>query len=229
MSDCQAGSPVLCDDENACTDDACNEASDACEYSCNATGVGDPCCLDPVCDGDPVCEGVGCTDNDGDGYYAEGGECGPVDCNDEVAAINPGAAEACNGVDDNCDDLLDPGEADEDGDGIMICKGDCDDSDPDIYPGAPETPGDGVDSNCNGNDDCFIATAAFGSAIEPQVELLRDFRDQVLMTNAPGRWFVDLYYTYSPPVARTIAQSGWLKAVVRTLLLPVIGIASIFV
>jgi len=49
-----------------------------------------------------------CTDNDGDGYYAEGGECGPADCNDSNPGINPGAAEICNdGVDNDCDGYTD--------------------------------------------------------------------------------------------------------------------------
>jgi parallel beta-helix repeat protein len=45
-----------------------------------------------------------CTDNDVDGYAIEGGACGPIDCNDNNAAINPGASEICgNHVDEDCD------------------------------------------------------------------------------------------------------------------------------
>jgi len=51
-----------------------------------------------------------CTDGDGDGYYVEGGECGPVDCNDGSAAIRPGADDSsCNGIDENCDGYADDG------------------------------------------------------------------------------------------------------------------------
>lgn len=45
-----------------------------------------------------------CTDNDLDGYFAEGGECGPVDCNDADAAVNPAACDIKDdGIDQDCD------------------------------------------------------------------------------------------------------------------------------
>lgn len=44
-----------------------------------------------------------CTDSDGDGYSVEGGGCGEIDCDDSDAGVNPGAAELCNGIDDDCD------------------------------------------------------------------------------------------------------------------------------
>ena len=76
---------------------------------------------------------------------------------------------------------------------------------------------------------CFIATAAYGSYQAPHVRILRQFRDQFLLTNAPGRVFVDLYYTYSPPVARLIASSETARAVTRVLLLPLYGVALVLV
>ena len=70
---------------------------------------------------------------------------------------------------------------------------------------------------------CFIATAAYGSPLAPQVQHLRTFRDRFLMPYSLGQWFVDLYYRYSPPLAEVLAQHDNLRAVVRTGLLPLIS------
>ncbi|MDQ5985376.1 MAG: hypothetical protein CSYNP_01085 [Syntrophus sp. SKADARSKE-3] len=77
------------------------------------------------------------------------------------------------------------------------------------------------------SDRCFIATAAFGSYLHPYVGLLRNFRDVFLLTTEMGKGFVDWYYRVSPPMANFIADSGFLKAVVRILLLPVVGFAAL--
>ena len=74
----------------------------------------------------------------------------------------------------------------------------------------------------SGGGGCFIATAAFGSYMHPQVKILRDFRDHSLLTNAPGRSFVALYYRISPPLADFIARHELLRGVVRVALGPVI-------
>jgi len=73
-------------------------------------------------------------------------------------------------------------------------------------------------------DECFIATAAYGSKFEPSVTLLREFRDDYLLTNSAGQSFVDFYYTNSPPIAQFIADSEVLKFVVRVLLMPIVGV-----
>lgn len=77
-------------------------------------------------------------------------------------------------------------------------------------------------SSGGGGGGCFIATAAYGSYLHPKVAELRAFRDRYLMTNAPGRLFVSLYYRLSPPIAEVIAQHEWLKAGVRGMLVPLI-------
>ena len=87
---------------------------------------------------------TGLTDQDGDGYAAEGG-----DCNDADPAVNPGAEEVWyDGVDQNCDE----NDADQDGDGYALSGfggTDCDDADASISPGAAEVC-DGVDQDCDG-------------------------------------------------------------------------------
>jgi hypothetical protein len=142
------------------------------------------------CDGDDDdCDGnvdEGCPtlyrDADGDGY---GNPAGPTttvpqagyvanddDCDDTNGAVNPGATEICNGIDDNCDGYDDEGCAtyyrDADGDGFgdpgdsitdtsqpagyVANASDCDDTDGTRYPGAVEVC-DGDDENCDGNTD----------------------------------------------------------------------------
>jgi hypothetical protein len=68
---------------------------------------------------------------------------------------------------------------------------------------------------------CFIATAAYGSALEPHVQTLRAFRGKYLMTNEVGRTFVRAYYRYSPPVANWIKDHEWARTAVRFLLWPI--------
>jgi len=98
-------------------------------------------------------------DNDGDGYGSNtlGSFCSPPsnsstnnnDCNDNSAAIYPGATETCNNVDDDCDTTVDDG-FDNDNDGYTTCEGDCNDANATVYPGATET--------CNNaDDDCDLS------------------------------------------------------------------------
>lgn len=68
---------------------------------------------------------------------------------------------------------------------------------------------------------CFIATAVYGDACHPDVQALRRFRDEYLMTNPAGRAFVGLYYRYSPPLAGFIASHEMLRAPLRAAFVPV--------
>ncbi len=109
-----------------------------------------------------------CLDDDGDGYTDD--YCGGTDCDDEDAAVNPGAAEvACDYIDNDCDGGLHDEEIDDDGDGYDECQGDCDDTDADINPDAAEEDcdyvddggdgdlhGDEVDDDGDGYDECQL-------------------------------------------------------------------------
>lgn len=78
------------------------------------------------------------------------------------------------------------------------------------------------EDDCRGICDCFIATAAWGSWMDPHVRSLRAFRDEVLMSSAPGRAFVAFYYRHSPPVAALIGRHEGLRAATRAALAPVV-------
>lgn len=123
-----------------------------------------------------------CADADGDGWAACTAGCEPPqglscgDCDDSLPSRHPGAAETCNGIDDDCDTSIDEGlplatwYRDADGDGwgdaagsVTNCDatppegrvgraGDCDDADPARSPSAAEVC-DGVDQNCDGTAD----------------------------------------------------------------------------
>jgi len=75
------------------------------------------------------------------------------------------------------------------------------------------------------SDDCVISAAAHGSPLEPHVKILRDFRDDFLLSNTVGKSFMHLYYAYSPPVAGFIARHDSLRGMVRLSLLPFIGVS----
>lgn len=76
---------------------------------------------------------------------------------------------------------------------------------------------------------CFIATAAFGSPLAGQVEILRQFRDKYLMNSDLGRQFVSWYYRNGPDAANYIKDKPLLKAAVRVALYPVIGFSLLLI
>lgn len=74
---------------------------------------------------------------------------------------------------------------------------------------------------------CFIATAAYGSPMAGQLDLLRAFRDQILMTTVPGRAFVSQYYRWGRFAAVSIAKHPVLRAATRVALVPLLWFAAL--
>ncbi len=76
-----------------------------------------------------------------------------------------------------------------------------------------------------GDKNCFIATATFGSPLHPYLNILRQFRDQILLKYSLGKKFVNWYYKNGPQGALWIEKNDFIKPLVKLLLIPLIGIA----
>jgi hypothetical protein len=76
---------------------------------------------------------------------------------------------------------------------------------------------------------CFIATAAYGTPMAEEIQILREFRDGYLLTNPLGQAFVDFYYRTSPPIAEFITEHLSLKPIVRAGLLPAVAMSTVVV
>jgi hypothetical protein len=72
-------------------------------------------------------------------------------------------------------------------------------------------------------DACFVATAAYGSVMARDVDMLRRFRDAMLRRTALGELAVQTYYTFSPALAGVVGESDLLRATARDLLAPIVG------
>lgn len=70
---------------------------------------------------------------------------------------------------------------------------------------------------------CFVATAAYGSSLEPKLEVFRQFRHRFLLPNSWGLGFVKAYYHYGPYAARWIADKPVARAIARGALYPAYG------
>ena len=86
-------------------------------------------------------------------------------------------------------------------------------------------PGNSTTSTIDENDNCFIATAVYGSPLAKQVDILRGFRDEYLLPNTFGQKLVAFYYNKGKPAADYIESHPWLKPPVRTVLYPIVGFA----
>ena len=71
-------------------------------------------------------------------------------------------------------------------------------------------------------DACFVATAAYGSVLANDVEMLRRFRDSLLKRSVLGELAVETYYTFGPPVAGVVGESDLLRSTARDVLDPLV-------
>jgi hypothetical protein len=75
---------------------------------------------------------------------------------------------------------------------------------------------------------CLIATATYDSELSPEVQFLRDFRDNVVLSSFAGGSFMQAfnawYYSFSPSVAEFISEHSTAKAVSRAALYPLVRI-----
>ena len=87
-----------------------------------------------------------------------------------------------------------------------------------------------LESEENGGG-CLIATAAYGSELSPQVQLLREIRDNQLLNTESGTSFMntfnDVYYSFSPTIADMERESPMFKEIVKISLTPMLSSLSI--
>jgi hypothetical protein len=78
---------------------------------------------------------------------------------------------------------------------------------------------------------CVIATATYGSELAPEVQLLRNFRDNMILRTYTGSTFMTIfnawYYSFSPAMAGVITKNSALTAPMKIALYPIVAISKI--
>jgi len=86
-----------------------------------------------------------------------------------------------------------------------------------------------ADFQATSSSPCCTATAAFGTPMAREIGILREFRDEYLLTNPVGRILAGFYYGVSPPIAEFIAEHPGLKPVIRAGLAPAVTMSTLAV
>jgi hypothetical protein len=171
-----------CDDTDDNIHPGATETCDGADQDCNG-----------LVDDDATDMSTYYLDADGDGYgiaqstqactlpagYANVAD----DCDDTEETVNPGRTEICDGLDNNCDTVVDEGYVDTDNDGEKDCLDDDDDGDGDldttdckpldatIHAGAEEICGNNIDEDCDGQDEvCYELQDADGDTFKEDVD-----------------------------------------------------------
>jgi len=80
-----------------------------------------------------------------------------------------------------------------------------------------------------GGGRCFIATAAYGSELEPPIQFLREFRDDVVLKGRFKKTFefiLNIYYKFSPPIADQMRKNKSFKMIMKySIVLPFVALA----
>ena len=88
-----------------------------------------------------------------------------------------------------------------------------------------------IQENNNEGGGCLIATAAFGSEISPQVQQLREIRDNIVMQTSSGKSFMtefnQIYYSFSPQIADYERENSIFKEAVKVTLTPMLASFSL--
>ena len=88
-----------------------------------------------------------------------------------------------------------------------------------------------TDNSSEEGGGCLIATAAYGSELAPQVQMLREIRDNQLMNTESGKSFMssfnELYYTFSPTIADMERENPMFKEIVKAGLTPMLSTLAI--
>ncbi len=163
-----------CDDGWAGTNPGAVEVCDGIDQNCD--GVVDEGIL-PVWYADLDGDGFGNPDSQWCAEYADTVLDG-TDCLDLLPTVHPGAEEVCDGWDNDCDGVTDPGDVDADADGQPACAGDCDDAEPRVAVGNAELCGDGLDNDCDGTTDAACADEGCEITVPTDVATIQGAIDQ---------------------------------------------------
>lgn len=129
-----------------------------------------------------------------------------LDCLDRDATVSTQAVEVCNGIDDNCDLLIDENlplyyrDNDQDGfgsdesvsclpsEGWSSAHGDCDDANSESHPGALDTSSDGIDSDCGGTENAEPHVGFPNSTYATLLDALEAATQDITIWVGPGTY-----------------------------------------